>query len=62
MENPKEHFLRYPDEFIAVKEASGLLRVGEGTVRRWVRLGLLTAVRVGRTIWIHRLSLNKFIK
>lgn len=54
-------FFRSPELFITVKEAAALLKKSEAAVRRYVRIDLLTALRVGRTLWIYRPSLEGFV-
>jgi excisionase family DNA binding protein len=54
----KSGFWERPQDFVTVKETAHRLRTSESTVRRWIRLGELVAVRVGRTLWVHLPSLH----
>ena len=38
------------DEFYTIKEVAELLKVSEGAIRKWIKLGKLKGVRLGR-IW-----------
>ena len=51
-------FVERPKEFVNVKKAAGLVQTSESTVRRWIRLREVDAVRVGRTLWVHVPSLE----
>ena len=41
-------------DFLTAKEVAALLRVELRTVRRWVSLGRLTPLRVGRSVQFRR--------
>ena len=49
------------DELLTLKEAARFLKVHERTVRRWVTIGQLRAVRIGRTVRIRRDALQDLI-
>jgi excisionase family DNA binding protein len=55
-------FFDHPELFADVKECAAALKKAETTVRRWVAYGKLKGVRVGRTIWIYRPSLQMAIE
>jgi excisionase family DNA binding protein len=46
---------------IGVREAAGMLGVSPWSIRRWVRLGRLPAVKLGRRTVLELTVLNHFI-
>lgn len=44
-----------------VSESAKSLRVGESTLRRWIREGRLAAVRLGRRVLIREETLKSFV-
>jgi excisionase family DNA binding protein len=44
-------------EFITAQEAAARLRVHEKTIRRWIKVGTLPAVQIGRS---YRIRLEDF--
>jgi excisionase family DNA binding protein len=55
-------FFEHPEDFVDVSECAAALKKAETTVRRWVAYGKLRGVRVGRTLWIYRPSLQAAIE
>lgn len=49
-------------QFLSVKEVAELLRVGEVTVRHWIRDGSLRAINVGREWRIAPKDLERFLQ
>jgi excisionase family DNA binding protein len=45
-----------PDELLTVPEAAQRLKVNAETVRRWLREGVLTGVKLGKRQWRVRTS------
>lgn len=50
------------DELLTVKDVARICRVHEKTVRGWIKLGELRAIRKGRLIRITKRALAKFLK
>ena len=46
---------------IGVREAAGMLGVSPWSIRRWVRLGRLPAVKLGRRTVVELAALDRFI-
>lgn len=42
------------EEFMTVKQVATMMQVAPKTVRRWIKLGRLTPVRMGLTIRVRR--------
>lgn len=49
------------ESYLLVSEVAGLLRVGEATVRHWIRSGDMRAIDLGREWRIARSDLDDFI-
>jgi len=49
-------------QFLSVKEVADLLKVGEATVRRWIKDGALRAINVGREWRIAPRDLEGFLQ
>lgn len=49
-------------QFLSVKEVAELLKVGEVTVRHWIRDGSLRAINVGREWRIAPKDLERFLQ
>lgn len=48
-------------ELLTVTETAGLLKAHPKTVERWIRAGVLPALRVGREWRINRLTLERWV-
>jgi len=49
-------------EYMSIKDAMGILKVGRLSIYRRIKEGKLIAYRVGRLIRITRLDLDEFVK
>lgn len=47
--------------FYTVKEIATMLKVHEGTVRRWIRKGKLATVRVGDSLRVQEAEFVRFV-
>ncbi len=48
------------DEFLTPSQVAELMKVGEFTVRLWLRRGLLRGFRIGKSWRIHQSALDAF--
>jgi excisionase family DNA binding protein len=46
---------------VGVREAAGMLGVSPWSIRRWVRLGRLPAVKLGRRTVLELAALHRFV-
>lgn len=51
----------WDDEYLTVKEIADGLKLNPQTVRNWIDLGRLPAVRVGRRVRVRRAELDRFL-
>lgn len=49
-----------PAEFLTTKELTVRWKVAEGTIRRWIREGRLSAVKIGRQLRFAESEINRF--
>jgi excisionase family DNA binding protein len=47
---------------LSIREAARLLSISHWSVRRWIRLGQLPAVRLGRRVVVEPASLQRLIE
>ncbi|MFZ0383141.1 MAG: helix-turn-helix domain-containing protein [Solirubrobacteraceae bacterium] len=51
----------WDDEYLTVKEIADRLKLNQQTVRNWIELGSLLAVRVGRRVRVRRADLDRVL-
>jgi excisionase family DNA binding protein len=51
----------WDDEYLTVKEIADRLKLNQQTVRNWIDLGSLPAVRVGRRVRVRRADLDRVL-
>ena len=47
--------------FLTIKEIAAMLKVHEGTVRRWIRNGKLASVKVGESVRVTNAEFQRFV-
>ena len=55
-------FMEHSERFCSVKEAAGRVRKSVSTILRAISAGEISAVRVGRTLWVYVPSLRNIIR
>ena len=50
------------DEYITTKEIGKIFKVQEITIRRWITIGWLPAIKIGKMYRIQKQDLEKFIE
>lgn len=58
----KSQVKTHPGEYLSTSEGAELARVTQGTIRRWIREGLLHAHRAGRELRVKRHELEELMK